>query len=674
MFALRRLFLAMLVAFAAATAHAQAYTSIVIFGDSLSDTGNVSHLSTAAYGEAVAFPGPSFNYTLGSFTDGADTGPAARLYQGVWIKQFADSLPAQPKVIDSLDGGTNYAYANATTANGTNTLPYGANLVYQVSVDNMGKQVADYLATGPTITPATLFVVWGGTNDVLNGSTDAQDTAAASQEIALIQTLIGAGATDFLIPNVIPLGATPEFNNGANVAGETAAAAAFNQALAAGLGDLPAANPGVALHLFPLDTFTLYNNWIASPAAYNLVNVTASAMGLSSVDPDSYLFWDYLHPTTGGHHLLALAAASLLSPSNTTTALASSEPSASAGSSVTFTATVSSAYGIPPGTVTFYDGSAALATSELSATAPATATYTTSNLSIATHSITATYAGGEGFASSTSSAITEIISAPATTTMLSASSSSVIFGAPITFTATVTATEGVPVGLVTFYDGATAIGSGTLSAAGQNVATITTSNLNVGDDTITAVYAGCPHFAASTSAPVVEAIAPAISSTLNPASLTIQAGATAATNFSVNAAGGYTGTISLACGTLPADMSCSFTPGTLTFTAASTTQTGTLTISTSGAPPAAPSMAALLPLLGLTLVRLRKRSRLPLSPNFFLLCVMLVTSCAGIATLSGCASASQSAKDVPAGTYTVPVVMSAGAITTTANLSITVLH
>ena len=39
----------------------------------------------------------------------------------------------------------------------------------------MGQQLADYLATNPTITNKTLFVVWGGANDLLNATSSAAD-------------------------------------------------------------------------------------------------------------------------------------------------------------------------------------------------------------------------------------------------------------------------------------------------------------------------------------------------------------------------------------------------------------------------------------------------------------------------------------------------------------------
>jgi len=85
--------LAVVIAFAATTALAQVrdYNRIVVFGDSLSDTGNVAHLTFAKYG--VPVPSPiGGNYTLGRFTDGYDTVPAAQNYFGVWLEQLSTSI------------------------------------------------------------------------------------------------------------------------------------------------------------------------------------------------------------------------------------------------------------------------------------------------------------------------------------------------------------------------------------------------------------------------------------------------------------------------------------------------------------------------------------------------------------------------------------------------------
>jgi hypothetical protein len=88
------------------------------------------------------------------------------------------------------------------------------------------------------------------------------------------------------------------------------------------------------------------------------------------------------------------------------------------------------------------------------------------------------------------------VSAEATTTALSAPSTAAP-GASITLTALVTAGYGTPAGTVTFYNGATSLGTGTLSGTG--VATLNTAALPNGTDTVTAAFAAAGNFAASTS-------------------------------------------------------------------------------------------------------------------------------------------------------------------------------
>jgi Glycoside hydrolase family 44/Bacterial Ig-like domain (group 3) len=88
----------------------------------------------------------------------------------------------------------------------------------------------------------------------------------------------------------------------------------------------------------------------------------------------------------------------------------------------------------------------------------------------------------------------------ASKTSLSASATLITSGQSVTFTTTVTpqSGSGVPTGSVSFRDGATQIGTGTLSSSGS--ATFTTSTLAVGPHSITSAYAGDTNFAASTSA------------------------------------------------------------------------------------------------------------------------------------------------------------------------------
>ena len=298
---------ALFLTFASALAHAQDYTSIVVFGDSLSDTGNFADLTQAKY--LVRIPGPDADYTDGRFTDGDDTLPAAQKYFGVWIEQFAAMLPSKPRITSSLDGGTNYAYGDAKTGKGTSTVTFGPSNSLSVNVNNIGQQVNDYLASTPAISDKTLFAVWGGANDVLDATSPGDVVKGVIAELTDIQYLIDAGATQFLIPNLPPLGSTPSFNGlPADGVAATAASVLYNRLLAEGLLVLRDINRRKHVRLIQLDVFSLFNQIIATPSKYSLTDVNTSAQGLATIDPDTYLFWDDLHPTTRGHNIVAVTA------------------------------------------------------------------------------------------------------------------------------------------------------------------------------------------------------------------------------------------------------------------------------------------------------------------------------------------------------------------------------
>jgi hypothetical protein len=74
------------------------------------------------------------------------------------------------------------------------------------------------------------------------------------------------------------------------------------------------------------------------------------------------------------------------------------------------------------------------------------------------------------------------------------------YGASVTFTATISSG---PTGTVTFYDGANAIGTGTL--AGVN-ATFSTSTLSVGPHSITAIWAGNSNYTLVASSPIWQTV------------------------------------------------------------------------------------------------------------------------------------------------------------------------
>ena len=185
---------------------------------------------------------------------------------------------------------------------------------------------------------------------------------------------------------------------------------------------------------------------------------------------------------------------------NTATALTASVNPAIHGTPVTFTAVVTATgTTAPTGTVTFYDGTTQIGTGTLTAAGAtsAVATVQTSSLAAGTHTITASYGGDANDFTSTSAALNETVNIASSATAVAASANPSIAGKPLTLTATVTTDGGTAAGTVSFYNGATLVGSGTLNGAG--VATFTTSTLPVGSYSITAHYAGDANNTGSTS-------------------------------------------------------------------------------------------------------------------------------------------------------------------------------
>jgi len=132
--------------------------------------------------------------------------------------------------------------------------------------------------------------------------------------------------------------------------------------------------------------------------------------------------------------------------------------------------------------------------------------------------------------------ITQASSATVLTTSTATPSQTV----PLTLTATVsdssTGSTGSPTGTVSFYDGATLLGTSPVNAG---VATLATPVLPLGAATLTAVYGGDTNFAASTSSGVGETVTIAdftfvlVPSTGSPSTQTVAPGGTATYNFTV---------------------------------------------------------------------------------------------------------------------------------------------
>ncbi len=293
-----------------------AFSKVIVFGDSLSDVGNIHHRMQSQY--LIGYPGGNFNYSDGRFTNSSDTAPSSQQYVGVWQEQLARTFLNLSAATNSLDGGSDYAFGGATTQDGTsertvfsNPSPFIGGTT-SITIDNMGRQIDRYL-TQETVDPAALYIVWGGSNDLFDDASAANVTATSHRVVALVNRLIIAGAKHILVPNVPPLGSVPLYG------GDTAKQAALDQASADYRSILNADLDANALlsgetppSLYRLDVWSLFVRFTSNPGSYGITDFGRSAQGRSATNPDNYLFWDDIHPTTAGHFQIAQEAARVL--------------------------------------------------------------------------------------------------------------------------------------------------------------------------------------------------------------------------------------------------------------------------------------------------------------------------------------------------------------------------
>ncbi|MGI8957854.1 MAG: DVUA0089 family protein [Chthoniobacterales bacterium] len=290
------------------------FSKVVVFGDSLSDNGNIQHVVKDKT-VFINFPSLTFDYADGRFTNSSQTLPPSRDYEGTWHEQLAETFLGLPAATNSLDGGTNYAFGGATTIAGasertviSNSEPFlGGDLT--ITIDNLGKQVDDYLAAH-TPDPDALYIVWGGGNDLFDDPSSANVLATAQRVAGLVAQLARAGAKSFLVPNVPPLGLVPNYADDIPKAALLNAGSAeyrqeFNTQLDAAVSTL--AGEAISISLYRYDIFGLFYRLAANPEDVGFVNISDVSQA-KAVDPDQYLFWDDIHPTTAGHYQIASAA------------------------------------------------------------------------------------------------------------------------------------------------------------------------------------------------------------------------------------------------------------------------------------------------------------------------------------------------------------------------------
>jgi outer membrane lipase/esterase len=300
---------------------AEPFTSIIVIGDSLADSGNVFRATSALPGQAIPVSPPYFR---GRFSNGL-----------MWVEHLANALGLQ--ITPSLDGGTNFAFGGATTGQDLNRI-FERDL--GVVIPSLRTQVTAYRLTlaDPTLSDPTrvkrapvdaLYIVWGGANDLRDavqkgtaGATPESIASAAVDNIAtVIRELQSAGAIYFLVPNLPDLGRTPQHValGSAAVQLGTALSTAFNNALESTLRNLESTLP---VHIARLDIARHFQEVTASPQNFGVTNVTDACLrgdpftpGTVCANPESYIFWDAIgHPTAVAQSLIADFAFMALPP------------------------------------------------------------------------------------------------------------------------------------------------------------------------------------------------------------------------------------------------------------------------------------------------------------------------------------------------------------------------
>ena len=288
------------------SAWGQNFSDVVVFGDSLSDSGNA--------GSLYALPPGS------SFTTNPDP---------VWSEIVAETFGASG--MNDLAGGPNYAFAGACVNPATPCF---------VKQSPVTEQIAKYfLKSDGRADPNALYAIWGGSNDVADSFADSllndpanaslHTVAAAGINVAQIRRLQEAGARQILVFNLPDLTKSPYVVNlGPPAQGAlTQLGTAYNEQLHAGIREN---EKGIV----PVNAFAFFNEILENPGTYGFTNVTGTACGepdageavsfkcgpQGSVYPvtdksgenSQYLFADRSHPSGAMHAMIASAATSTL--------------------------------------------------------------------------------------------------------------------------------------------------------------------------------------------------------------------------------------------------------------------------------------------------------------------------------------------------------------------------
>ncbi|HSP57984.1 MAG TPA: autotransporter domain-containing protein [Halomonas sp.] len=301
---------------------ASAFSRMIVFGDSLSDSGQLPDVESLASGEIQSL---RFTNRL------APTYLAPSPYGEVSTQRLARALALEPllpstsivRELLDLPDGFNYAVGGYTNDDilGSITLPDGS------VVGGVGLTVRSrdgYLVTAGEADPEALYYLNGGGNDFLDGDvTDAAAATASAVTLAQgVDALVSAGATTLVVANLPDIGATPAGLQ----SGQRDSLSALTQVFNRTLGERLAAYDG-RVEIIRLDVGALFNEVVATPGDFGLAeniplsdvcfsvnSCDVSNFGLAAGTPDAskLLFNDTVHPTTTGQEILADYAYALI--------------------------------------------------------------------------------------------------------------------------------------------------------------------------------------------------------------------------------------------------------------------------------------------------------------------------------------------------------------------------